>query len=314
MMSLELMMWLGVGVVGFAIALLASRRVAHHATVVVERTSLSPFFVGMVLLAIGTDIPEIVNSIVTSAAGHGDLNVGDSVGSALTQVTLVLGLLPFLTRRIETDSRAVQAIGGLTVGALLLGVLLVGDGRLTRIDAGLLLAAWVAAIFVTRDVGQVPAAREGGPDPGRRIGHVLGAFMFLAIVGGGAVLAVLAMVEIAGLLNVPEYYVSFFGASLGTSLPELMVDVTAIRRGAVGLAIGDAFGSSLVDATLSLGIGPALFPIAVDAGLAVRGGLFAAVAIALVTLLVGWRGVLNRRTGAVLIGLYLLAYFVLLRA
>ena len=121
MMSLELMMWLGVGVVGFAIALLASRRVAHHATVVVERTSLSPFFVGMVLLAIGTDIPEIVNSIVTSAAGHGDLNVGDSVGSALTQVTLVLGLLPFLTRRIETDSRAVQAIGGLTVGALVLG-------------------------------------------------------------------------------------------------------------------------------------------------------------------------------------------------
>ncbi len=125
-------------------------------------------------------------------------------------------------------------------------------------------------------------------------------------------LAVRAMIEIAVLLEVPEYYVAFFGASLGTSLPELIVDVTAIRRGAVGLAIGDAFGSSLVDATLSIGIGPLLFPIVVDSGLAVRGGLFAAVAIALVTLLVGFRAVLDRWAGAALIGLYFLAYFVLL--
>ncbi len=305
--------WILLGIVGFAIALRASRHVADRATSVVERTNASPFFVGVVLLAIGTDIPEIVNSLITSAAGHGDLNVGDSVGSALTQVTLVLGLLPFLAGRVRTDSQAVHAIGGLTVAALVLGVVFVVDGALGRVESAILIGGWVVAMWATRHVGRIPDRAERTRSDGPILRHVMAALFFLAIVGAGAALAVLAMIRIAELLAVPEYVISFFGASLGTSLPELIVDVTAIRRGAVGLAIGDAFGSSLVDATLSLGIGPLLFPITVDASRAVPGGLYAAVAVALATMLLGWRAVHDRRSGAAVLLLYAAAYVVVLQ-
>lgn len=311
--SLLLIGWIAVGVVGFAIALSASRRVADRATAVVERTNVSPFFVGVVLLAVGTDIPEIVNSLITSASGHGDLNVGDSVGSALTQVTLVLGLLPFLAGRVKTEGRAVQAIGSLTVVALLIGVLMVVDGRLGRVESAALILGWLVAMYLTRHVGRIPDRTDEAKAGGPILRHIVVALVFLVIVGGGAALAVLAMIRTAGLLAVPEYVISFFGASLGTSLPELMVDVTAIRRGAVGLAIGDAFGSSLVDATVSLGIGPLFFPIVVDASRAVPGGLYAAVAVALVTLLLGWRTIHDRRSGVAALLLYAAAYFVVLQ-
>jgi cation:H+ antiporter len=60
-----------------------------------------------------------------------------------------------------------------------------------------------------------------------------------------------------------EYLIALFATSRKTSRPELVVDVTAVRRGARDMAIGDIVGSSLVDATLSVGIGPALFPAAI---------------------------------------------------
>jgi hypothetical protein len=91
---------------GFAVTVVASRRAVSDAAVLAAGTRLPPFLVGITLLAIGTDLPEIANSIVASVTGHGDINVGDSVGSAATQMTLVLGLLPILGGGIRCRTEA----------------------------------------------------------------------------------------------------------------------------------------------------------------------------------------------------------------
>ena len=93
--------------------------------------------------------------------------------------------------------------------------------------------------------------------------------------------------------------------------PELIVDITALRRGQRDLAIGDVFGSSLVDATLSIGIGPIVAPTFVDQALGVRGGLVALGAVLFVTVLLGLRRRHTRLTGVVLIGLYLVMTMVI---
>ncbi len=310
---MQILGWTLLAISGFWLALVASRRVATHANALVQATRLSPFVVGMVVLAIGTDVPEIVNSIVTSAAGHGDLNVGDSIGSTLTQMTLVLGILPFLTRSLEVQRRAVVAIGGFTAFAVLVGVILVGDGGLGRLDAALLVAGWVAGIVLINraDVWWSPALPE--VKGGRRVLHASATFGFLVVVAAGSVASVTALIEIAEILAVPEYVISFFGASIGTSMPELIVDITAIRSGAMALALGDILGSSFVDATLSIGIGPLLFPTPIDAETAVVGGLYTAVAVGFVTMLLSTTRRHNRVTGTALIALYLLGYVVVLR-
>lgn len=305
--------WLLVSVIGFGVALVASRRVATHATSLAQSTRLSPFVVGLVVLAVGTDIPEIVNSVITSYSGHGDLNVGDSIGSTLTQMTLVLGLLPFLAGALVVSRRAVVMIGALTTFAVLVGVVLVGDGRLSRVDAAALVIGWVVAIAVLQRAHAWPDIDSPEPVAGPRVRHAIGTLAYLAVVAGGAVAAVAGMVELAAILDVPEYIVSFFGASIGTSLPELIVDVTAIRRGAPELALGDVLGSSLVDSTLSIGIGPLAFPTEVDATVAVEGGLYAAVAVALAAMLLGTTGRHNRVSGVVLVVMYVAGYVVLLR-
>lgn len=306
--------WIVAGIIGLAVALAASRRAVHHASALAFGSRLPPFVIGISLLAIGTDLPEIANSIISSLRDQGDLNVSDSIGSAATQLTLVLGLLPFVGGTLVVGKRRVRLVGGLTILALALGTVLVADGYLSSLDGGVLVIAWIvtsAAIWRYAPPSSGPALTV----PARRKSrHVLLALGALGFVGAGSWLAIEALLRIAALIEVPIYIIGFLGASLGTSLPELMVDVTAIRQGQRDLAVGDVFGSSLVDATLSIGIGPLVAPVAVSADLALRGGMGALATIGIVTLLLGTVIRHTRITGTVLLFLYAGLYVVLLNA
>lgn len=298
---------------GLVLALVASRVAIGRVSRLAAGSRIPPFIIGITLVAIGTDLPEIANSIVASLAGHGDLNVGDSVGSAATQSTLVLGLLPLIVGAFVVGRRRLLRIGGFTIGALLMGALLMVDGHLGRVDAVVLVVGWiVGSFFVFTDLPATePAMRVRYARPGRDIAVAL---LALAAVGAGAGIAVWAFVEIASELAIPEYLLAFFGASIGTSLPELVVDVTALRRGEHDVAVGDVLGSSFVDSTLSVGIGPLIAPTAVTADLAVTGSVVAAGALVLAVFVLTRRRIHDRWTAMGLLAVYALFYVVLLSA
>lgn len=303
---------IGAVLVGFVLSVMASRRAVTNTTDLASGTSIPPFVVGFTLLAIGTDLPEIANSIVSSISGHGDLNVGDSVGSAATQATLVLGLLPIVGGALTLSKTRVLRIGIGTVFALLLGTALMMDGDISRFDATVLCSAFVIGIAITW--GPPPEGTQMelslvAAEKLKKAGVVL---VSLAIVGGATTLAVWGLTELSEALSVPEYIVAFFLASIGTSLPELVVTTTAVRRKQTELAIGDALGASFIDSTLSIGIGPLIAPVAVTTSLAVAGSLAAAVAVGLVALVLAIRGKHDWATGIPFILLYVVFYVVLL--
>lgn len=296
---------------GFVIAVLASRRAVANTAEIAAGSRIPRFVIGFTLLALGTDLPEIANSIIASLADHGDLNVGDSVGSAATQVTLVLGLMPLLAGvSFSISQRRFGRASAATVGALLLGLALMSDGDVTRLDALVLIGAWVFGSYLIWDP-DVPGTQLDLPlettHKGRKI---LMIFLSLGIVAGGATLAIWGMTELAETVGVPQYLMAFFLASLGTSLPELVVVLTAARQGQKDLAIGDATGATFVDSTLSVGIGPLIAPITVTSSLVVRGSLLAASAVALVGLTLVVRKRHDRLTSVFLVLVYLAFYAV----
>lgn len=302
-----MLLWVAIAVSGLYVTVVASRHAVDHAVALATSLGVRPFLVGITIMAVGTDLPEIANSVVASLGGHGDVNVGDSIGSAATQMTLGLGLLPLLAGPFVVGRRRTRVMGLLTVAALVLGVGLVADGALSRVEGAVLVACWVAATaIVWTSVG--PEQPELPLDVGHRLRHALLALAFLVLLGAGAGAAVTGFVRVAEELAVPLYMISFFGASVGTSLPEIVVTGVALRRGQSDLAIGDILGASMADSTLSIGIGPLVAPTAVTASLAVRGGLVAAGVVAAVTLLLGSVGRHNRVTAAVLLGLYAAFY------
>jgi cation:H+ antiporter len=307
-------LWILAGVASAVVMMAASRFALHQAVSVADKLHTPPFLVGITLVAIGTDTPELINSLVSSYLEHGDINVGDSIGSVFTQGSLALGLFPFVARSaFRVERREVFLIPGLTLAALGLGALVVRDGAISRPDAVLLVAAWMTATGVAWRY-RVSTEKRSAAKPGPRdiIRHVLFALLALGAVGAAAAILVRAVVSLSTAFGVPEYILSFFGASVGTSLPEFVVELTALRRGHRAIALGDVLGSCLVDASLSVAIGPLLFPTPVTAALAIRGTMIAAVTMLLAGLLLGLRGRHDRVSGAVLVTAYLGAYLFLL--
>jgi cation:H+ antiporter len=301
-----LALW-GLGFVfGLAVAVFASRQGVSAALAASDRSNISPGLIGLTVLAIGTDLPEITNSIVAALGGHGDIGVGDAVGSAFTQVTLVLGLLCLAGRPISADRSTVLMTGGMATAALFVVALMVSNGVISRWEGLALVLAWIAAIGVIHRRQTVPEVRTSARLAGGAGWHALAAIAWLALVGAAATLVIESFVRITDRIGIPELVASALVLSLGTSLPELIVDWTAIRRGAVALAIGDLFGSTLLDSTLAVGIGPALRAVDVSSA-AVATCLIAALAVVAATTITASKPVHGRGTAPLLLMVYVSA-------
>jgi cation:H+ antiporter len=302
---------------GLSVAIVASDRAVAYTRSLAKALGAPAFVVGLVLVSIGTDLPEIANSIAAHLQGEGDVNVGDSVGSALTQYTFVLGLFPLVVAKIAIDRRQVGLVTVATMAGLGMTAWFVSDGRLGRLEGAALIGAWGlgTALLVRFLPGQSHVADVPPPVRFRGVpAQAAATLLALAFVGFGATVAVRSLVRLAEAVGVPEFMLAFFGASMGTSAPEIAVDVTALLRGAPAIALGDALGSSFVDSTLSIGAGPVVAPADVTARLAVTGTLYCLAAVAAVGLLLVARRRHDRISAAALIGLYALAYLVLLSA
>jgi cation:H+ antiporter len=289
------LLWAVALILGIVVAAAASRRAVRAALVASAASGLPTALVGLTVVAVGTDLPEIANSISAAVAGQGDVNVGNATGSATTQVTLVLALLCLAVPSLRVDRRTVVAVGLGTTVALVVDAWFVSDGLLSRPEGAVLVMAWIAAmVLMVRSRSSAPG---GAPEPNdqgalvaerdRRIATTSGtiAVAWLVVVAAAASIVVESFVRLTDALGVPALVASAIVLALGTSLPELIVDLTAVRSGAVALAVGELFGSSLVDSSLALGIGPAIRSTAVSSAattacLIAAGGVLAAMMIA----------------------------------
>jgi len=299
---------------GLVLLVFSSDTAVEHSVSIASALGASPLIIGIVLVSIGTDLPEVANSIIASAAGHGDINVGDSLGSILAQVTLVLGLLPFLVGTFKVNRKEVLVMGACQVLAIIIAVSMVEKGYITRLNAFLLVASWLIFMVILRNVTGKKATEETHAAPGtdrRYFYHFRRAVLGFVGIAIGAYVVIQSVIALSSVFHISEYLVSFFVVAVGTSLPELVVDLTAIRNGHYKLAIGNTLGSCIFDASFSIGIGPLIFPITVSSRLAVITGLYAIFGSLMVILTLALREKVDRRSGALFIFIYLLSYLTL---
>ncbi|MGB9675890.1 MAG: sodium:calcium antiporter [Candidatus Bathyarchaeales archaeon] len=121
-----------------------------------------------------------------------------------------------------------------------------------------------------------------------------------------------SVIALSSELHIREYIISFFMVAIGTSLPELAVDLTAIRKKQYEIAIGDAIGSCIVDAGFSIGVGPLFFaPVNVSGRIAETTGLYALLVSAIVLATLALREKVDRKAGILFVALYALSYITL---
>ena len=137
-------------ILGIALLVFSCDKAVEHSVKIASAWGVSSLIMGLLLGSVGTDLPEMANSITACAMGHGDIDAGDSLGSVLTQIALILGLLPLLGARFKVRRREILVIGTSQVLALILAVSIVEKGYFTRLNAFFLVVTWLILMLLIR--------------------------------------------------------------------------------------------------------------------------------------------------------------------
>jgi len=295
---------------GLALILVGAGRTIDSAAELALYYGVSPFFIGVTVVSIGTSIPEMTTSVYAAVYGAGDLLVGNIVGSETSQITLAIGVVALISG-IEAERRNVLVYGGAMILAMVIMILVLEDGEIIRSEGFLMMLAYVAFIHdlysheggaeVTREV-----AEEQVP-PSRAIPWIV---VGLALVVVGGHLMVTNGVAVARLLGVPEFLVGLL-TGLGTTAPEIVVASLAAMRGEAGISVGSLLGSNVTDPVFSLGIGALFAEVAVTDPRTVflSTGYMLAVSLAVLGLMY-WRRGIDRRAAMACLLLYLPSFVV----
>ena len=303
-------------VVGIIVIIYCANVAVKNAAILASSLGVSNLVIGITLVSIGTDLPEIINSIIACSLGHGDIDVGDSVGSDLCQLTLVFGLLPFICGGFKVKRKEMIIIGGCEILSLILIFTVVEKGYFTRLDALFMMASFIVYTLVIYNVTKsdllerVDMIKLATEFKSKKY-HLTLAILGLLGVAGSSYIIIQSIISLSTLLNVHEYIIAFFILAIGTSLPELAVDVNALKKKEYDIAIGDIIGSCIVDSTISIAIGQFLYPQAVTAELALPTILYTICVSIIVIIVVGTRQKMDKKSGALLIGLYFGSFLLL---
>jgi len=252
-------LWLGAGLV------------IKGAVNIAKYYKLSQVFVGLAILSIGTDLPEIViaiNAAIHSAIGNTDTSgiiIGNAIGSSFSQISIVLGsagLLGYLT----LNKRHLYVDGIMLLGSVLLVILLGIDGKITRVDGIVLIVVYL--IYYFRLFHQERIAKKIKKKVSKYIRKdILFLIIGIAIVIFTSELVVDNSISFAENFGIRQSFVGIIIIGLGTSLPELALALNSVRKKASGLSVGNLIGSNIFDMLIPVGMGASISELKIERSL-----------------------------------------------
>lgn len=298
---------------GLALLLVGGRLLVSASVDTARRLSVSPLVVGLTLVAWGTSAPELALNLISATKGRGDLALGNVVGANICNIALVLGLCA-LIRPLIVQARLIRVEIGLNAAILVALAGLGLAGPFSRLHAGLMLGIFViyslwTIISAMRQARDEPQATIGD-DPGvaaRPMGWPMIAACFaggLALLSFGGSFASDGASGAAIALGVPAAIVGVTIVSIGTTLPEMVTGVLAVRKGQTDLAMGNALGSCIFNAGAIFGIAGLIAPPAADTSLTLPLAFMGLLAVALIPISRTFGRTVSRLEGALLLASY----------
>ncbi len=254
----------------FAVSLVVLASASHFAITyiekVIELTGLSEASAGFVILAVMTSTPEIIVALFSVLQGTPGISIGDILGSNVFNIGAVLGILGMLGFLKTCCTDLLVELTDILFLTSLIPLLLVIFKVASPIVGVILLVTFLINIYfmAKKRTPTVKTNNLAAVVKANRKKVVVMLILSFAVVVIAARLVVSSGIDIAIILGAPPILIGAKIVAIGTSLPELTLDLTAVRRGHVQLAIGDIIGSNLTNLTLVLGLVLITSPFAVD--------------------------------------------------
>ena len=255
---------------GLGLLLVGANYLVDASVAIAQRAKISNFIIGLTIVGIGTSAPELFISIQSALTGHGDIAMGNVLGSNIANVFLILGvtatILPFSIDRMQQRRDIPVGIGAAILVLLLANDSLIpgiSENTMSRIDGIFLLLVFIVYMsFVILRKGKDPkqAIAEADEETKSQLAGknvillwIIAATSLGALLWGGNMFLDSAK-SLAKTWGMSEAVISITIVAIGTSLPELITAIIAACKKNPQLALGNVIGSNVFNLLMILGV------------------------------------------------------------
>lgn len=259
-------------IIGFAILIKGADLLINGSSLLARKFGISELIVGLTVVAFGTSLPELIVNIFAGGES-GDLAIGNIMGSNIANILLILGIAslikPLKVHRQTVYREIVFNVMAAVMLAVLVSERFLTEGGFTGLDQidGLILMSYFV-IFLYYTFGRTTFTKAKEQAENRKELNSLNIPKTLTeiFVGGfglflGGRWIVEGAIEIATTFGMSEALVGLTIVAIGTSLPELVASIIAVRKGSVDIAVGNAVGSNLFNIFWVLGLSAYINPL-----------------------------------------------------
>ena len=292
-------------IIGFVLLIKGSDFFVDGASNIASILKIPTLIVGLTIVAFGTSAPEAAVSITSSFAGSNALALSNVIGSNLFNMMLIVGLCALLNElKIDRDVVKTDLPFLVIITIILTAIILIG-WNISQIEGIILLIIIIAYIsylvYDARKSKESEIVEKPKLSLLRSIIYiVLGAAAI--VIGGDFVVDSASYIAMA--FGMSETLVGLTIVAMGTSLPELVTSLTALKKDETQLVIGNVVGSSIFNILFVLGASSAISPIAVNPNMLTDIMLMLGVTV-LFFIFGKTQDKYDKREGAILVGLFI---------
>lgn len=308
-------------IIGFVFLIKGADFLVTSATGIAKKFGLSEMLIGLTIVAIGTSLPEIFVTIVSSVEGHSDLIIGNAVGSSICNFLFVIGVTS-LIRPVKFEERIINRHLPIGLLSMLLLLILGNTDRFNEVQTITRWQGWVLILFtftyilytiyeeknIKNKQIEIEILEEVEEYEKKSTSRII-LYLLLGLIGlkFGADLVVDNSVLIASQLGLSEKFIGMTIIAIGTALPEVITGVIAARKNETDLLLGNISGSNILNLCLLIGLGAIINPLkfATDFNSSIILLIVVTIFIEFIAMFSKKRE-LNRKQGIVLIVFYVL--------
>jgi len=283
-----LIFWGLVFIVSLALLVKGADWLVESSEKIGKALKISPFIIGVTIVALGTSLPELVSSLAAVFKDASEIVTANVIGSNIANILLIVGFSALATKSFLAVRRSLIDIDlPLLAEVTVLFGFILRDGQITRLEGLLLLLAFLVYLLYTfsqRGTGEgrflpeeLPTGEIAEVLPSRierrkvktpieKLNFKVFFFLILGIIflAVGANYLIDSVLKLAEILKIGVSVIAIFAVAVGTSLPELVVSVRATAQKKYEIALGNIFGSNIFNALVVIGIPSLIKPLLVD--------------------------------------------------
>ncbi|AQQ69835.1 Inner membrane protein YrbG [Limihaloglobus sulfuriphilus] len=239
---MQILIWSAVFIAGLVFLLFFSDRFVVSAEVIGLRLNVPSFVLGVLVLAVGTSLPELFTSVISVLRGAPEIVSGTIIGSNIANILLVLGASALFAGKKSVAFNLKHSDIVFFLASALIFILVSSDGRITLPGGVILLlalAGYVGYVLTTN----MPTVSD---QPGESLvqASIMLAVSILGVYAGSEML-VRSVVKLSVIAGIPSEIIAASAVAFGTSVPELAVSLAAARRGNIAMSVGNVVGSNI---------------------------------------------------------------------